>query len=386
MKRPRYAALVMILCLPALAGCQSTTAAPEEQVASPLLDTLGEGWNPVEPGGDTICSDGSDFRFFVRVADPRELVVYFQGGGACWNGGSCDPDGDPTYTQVAVEELHSATGVDVEAGAMHGMMAFGHPENPFVDHSVVFVPYCTADVHIGDSVTTYTVDATEETPAHDVTIHHRGYVNAMAALDWTYEQFLAPESILVTGSSAGAIPSPLYARFLAEHYPDTRLAALGDGAGGYRNLMDADRPHEKWDTLAALSDLPEFSSMVSEEFTFESLYTTSGTSHPYLDLARYDTSEDSTQKRFLNLGGVEVSTLQPFLDANHADIAAQVENYVSYVAPGELHTILLRPEFYTYQVDGVSVRDWVADFAAGVSVDDVHCGSCDAAALETTTP
>ena len=361
----------------AVMSCQTVTTDPSSLVAGPLLSDLGDNWSPIEVSGDTTCSDGTDFRFFVRVADPQALVVYFQGGGACWTGATCDLDGDPTYKPLAEDELRSASGTEVEDGTMHGMMAFGHPENPFANHSVVFVPYCTGDVHLGDAVTTYPVEGTTDTAPRDVTVHHRGYVNAMTTLNWTYEQFLAPNSIFVTGSSGGAIPSPLYARFLTDHYPDARVAVLGDGAGGYRNLLDGGLPHEAWGTLEALSDLPEFANMNPKEFTFESLYITSGQRHPNISFGRYDTAEDVTQRQFLGLGGVNVDQLQPLIDANDTDIRTRLNNYASYVAPGELHTILLRPEFYTYQVNGVGVRDWVTDLAGGVMVDDVHCGTCD---------
>ena len=367
---------IFIVLISALAGCQASPPDTADLATSPLLAELDDSWSPIEAGGDTTCSDGSDFRFFVRVADPKELVVYFQGGGACWTGASCDLSGDPTYKPLADEQLRSASGVEMEEGTMHGMMAFGHPDNPFTDYSVVFVPYCTGDVHIGNKITTYPIEATSETPDREVTVHHRGYLNAMAALDWTYDNFLSPDSIFVTGSSAGAIPSPLYARFLTEHYPEARVAVLGDAAGGYRTLLDSDLPHEAWGTLDALAHLPEFSDMTPDSFNFESLYITSGLRHPDVAFARYDAVEDAVQRRFLALGGQQVQQLQPLLDANHADIKAKLNHYASYVAPGESHTILTRPEFYTLQVDGIAVRDWIEDLATGEMVRDVHCGDC----------
>ena len=369
-------AVIFTTILPVVAGCQASSPDTEPLITSSLLEEMDDSWSAIEPAGETTCSDGSDFRFFVRVADPKELVVYFQGGGACWTGASCDLNGNPTYKPQADEHLQSASGINVEEGTMHGMMAFGHPENPFSDHSMVFVPYCTGDVHIGNKVTTYPVEATSENPAREVTVHHRGYVNAMAALDWTYRNFLSPDSIFVTGSSAGAIPSPLYARFLTEQYPEARVSVLGDAAGGYRNLLVSDLPHEAWGTLNALAHLPEFSEMTADSFSFESLYITSGLRHPGVTFARYDAAEDAVQRRFLALGGQQVEQLQPLLDANHADIKNQLDHYVSYVAPGDSHTILTRPDFYTLQVDGIAIRDWVKDLATGKIVQDVHCGDC----------
>ena len=367
-----------LLALAALA-CAPAEEAPEPvDLQAPLAD-LAEGWNTITPGGSTTCSDGSPFQFFVRAADPTQVVFYLQGGGGCWTAQTCDPEGRPTYTMTALEEMHSPSGADPEEGTAHGIAAFNHPENPFTDHSFVFVPYCTGDVHIGDRDAVYEVPATEEEPAREVTVHHRGYTNGRAALDWTYEHFLGTEAVFITGSSAGSIPSPVYARHFAEHYPDARVTALGDGAGGYRQIGDT-RPHESWGTLAALSHFENMNEVDSDSFSFESLYIQAAKAHPEAMFARYDTAEDDVQIQFLQIGGVSTEGgLQPLLDANEADIDAALEgqdNYRSFIAAGELHTIMLRPEFYTYESDGVRVRDWVAALAAGEPVDDVHCGDC----------
>jgi len=53
----------------------------------------------------------------------------------------------------------------------------------------------------------------------------------------------------------------------------------------------------------------------------------------------------------------------------------------SYVAGGKKHTILSRPEFYTYEVDGLRFRDWVASLVAGESVASVSCVDCTEAQL-----
>lgn len=381
MKNRQSTSLIVTAALLTLAAlaCAPAEEAPEPvDLEAPLAD-LAEGWNTITPGGSTTCSDGSPFRFFVRKADPTQLVFYLQGGGGCWTAETCDPQGRPTYTMTAIEEMRSPSGTEPEEGAAHGIAAFNHPENPFADHSFVFVPYCTGDVHIGDRDTVYDVPATEEEPARQVTIHHRGYTNGRAALDWTYEHFLGPETVFITGSSAGSIPSPVYARHFAENYPAARVTALGDGAGGYRNLTDS-RPHESWGTLAALSHFENMNEVDSDGFSFESLYIQAAKAHPEAMFTRYDTAEDDVQLQFLRIAGTNVDDgLQPLLDANEADIDAALEgqdNYRSYIAAGELHTIMLRPQFYTYESDGVRIRDWVASLAAGEPVDDVHCGDC----------
>ena len=326
---PQHRGLALFLATAALlivAACQAGGPVAD-------LDGLAPGWNTIEPAGDTTCSDGSPYRFFVRPGNPAKLVVYFDGGGACFDGRTCDPHLDPTYT-VNLSQL------DLERA--DGIFAFESPENPFADHSFVFAPYCTADVHLGDRVENYQAPDGEQHPAHAVTIQHRGSTNAGAVLDWTYKHFFRPASLFVTGSSGGAIPSPYYALRIADHYPDAGIGQLGDGAGGYRGLGDT-RPHEHWGTLDVLSDLSAFTEMTSEEFTFEELYIAAAQQHPRITFAEYDTAEDGVQLQFLELGGVEASSLLRLLEANQAEVRAEATNFRSFIAGGDLHTILARP-------------------------------------------
>jgi hypothetical protein len=377
---------LIAVALLALAGCEPAgdvgpvpedgtlgqTGADDEALRlAEALDPLPGGWATIEPGGETICSDGSDYRFFVRRGDPQKLVVYFQGGGACWLGDNCSQHREPTYKiSVAADEPER----------FRGIFDFHHDDNPFADYSFVMVPYCTADVHLGDSVTHYDVEATATLPAHRATIHHKGIVNAESVLAWTYEHFVGPREIFVSGSSAGAIPSPYYAWLIAEAYPDARIAHLGDGAGGYRwSDGVAANPVDAWGTLEHLARHPEFAGLTEREFTFESLYIAAARRFPGILFTQYDAAEDSVQKRFLAMGGGATTSLQELLAANHADVRDAVENFRVFVAGGDSHTILARPEFYTYHVDGIRVRDWVAALARFEAVDDVICKRCAAA-------
>jgi len=353
-----------------LAGCgeapqSALVSAPAPPSAN--LDGLAPGWNIIEPGGDTVCSDGSPYKFFVRPGAPDKLMVYFQGGGACWNGGTCDPDLKPTY-YVNLENTDPA-GYD-------GIFRFENPENPIRDHSVVFAPYCTGDVHIGDAVTRYEAPAVEEHAAHSFEIQHKGFVNADAVLDWTYKHFYKPAEIFVTGSSAGSIPSPYYAMRIAEQYPDARIAQLGDASGGYRMQGQEVRPHDRWGTMERLMQSPDFADIESESFDYASLYIRASKRHPDIAFAQYDTAEDEAQKFFLSLAGQEPPSLLSIIDANQTDIRKGVSNFHSYIAGGDLHTILVQPEFYAYHVDGTSVRDWVVKLVNGEELVDVRCSDC----------
>jgi hypothetical protein len=347
------------------------TEAVDEGEGLAALNELDDGWNMLVPGGDTICSDGSEYAFFVRPADTKKLLIYFEGGGACWFGEICDLSGNPTYDPVV--GVYDSPGEHLD-----GIFDLENPENPFADYSMVFVPYCTADVHMGNRVTTYEVPAKGDVAAHEVTIHHKGYVNATAVLDWTFENLKAPETVFVTGDSAGSIASPFYTAFVAERYPDAFIAQLGDAAGGYRT--DAvPAVFANWGTIDILPDFPEFQDATVDNLTVEAFYLASASRYPDITFAQVNTAADGTQRGFLNLMGADDTPLLERLKANFADLNAAVDNFRSYTAGGAEHSVLGRSQFYTYQVDGLLLRDWVAALAAGEDVEDVMCTDCESA-------
>lgn len=98
-----------------------------------------------------------------------------------------------------------------------------HPENPFRDHTFVFIPYCTGDVHWGNNVQTY-----RDRPGREIVIHHKGFVNASTALRWVYVRFPSPRSVFITGCSAGSVGSIAFAPYVIQQYPNARVAQLGD--------------------------------------------------------------------------------------------------------------------------------------------------------------
>lgn len=337
------------------------------QDGMPGLDDLEPGeWNLMQPGGDTICSNGTDYQFYVRPGDPERLVFYMQGGGACWFGENCDLQSTPTYDPFVDETDDPST-----AG---GIFDFENAENPFADYSVVFLPYCTADVHIGNSDTTYTVGEGDD--AREVTIHHNGYNNVSAVLDWTYDNF-EPSQIFVSGSSAGSIPSPFYGGLIADHYPDAQILVLGDAAGGYYNPDAIPLVMGAWGTASILPDWPEYEGVDTSNLSFELLYIASAQRHPDAVFTQFNTAHDETQYFFLTLVGVVDVPLPDQLNTAFDIINAEVDNFRTYTAGGTVHTILWRPEFYTYSVDGVRFVDWVQALVNGEDVDSLFCTECD---------
>ncbi len=332
----------------------------------PALDDLEDGWTIIEPGGETMCSFGTPYNFHVRPAESDNLLIYFNGGGACWFGQQCDPTVPPDTHTPSVEVAN-----DPSAGG--GIFDLENEENPFLDYTIVFVPYCTGDVHIGGGDYTYAfaVDGEER----ETVINHRGYENSMAVLNWVFENIEAPETVVVTGSSAGSIPSPLYAGIVAEQYPDASIYQLGDGAGGYRAPDLTSAVWTPWQTLDILPEWEGFEDETIDTLTFEDLYRAAAEMFPQIHFAQYNTAEDEVQIGFLMLLGLMQPDLPTLLDANYTDILATDEDFVSYTAGGSVHTILRLPQFYEYEVEGVRFVDWLTAYINGETVETITCAN-----------
>lgn len=337
-----------------------------EPVEIPAWDELEAGvWTNIPGPEGTICSNGTPYSFFARPAsEPSDkLLIHFQGGGACWMHGNCDLTADPTYDPFVDESDDPTSG--------GGIFDFTNPANPFADYNMVVAPYCTADVHIGNSQTTYEGEDAE------VTINHNGYNNAAAVLGWIFANIPTASDVFVTGCSAGAIPSPFYVWWVAENYGDARIVQLGDAAGGYRNVTGTlTEVMRSWGTFDILGE--PFSDIAEEDMTFEQFYITMGNLFPEVQFAQYNAAYDQVQTGFVVLAGLGEPNLPQLLADNLADIKAGLEqdNFHSFTAGGSGHCVTVTPELYTIASNGVPLIDWVTALANGEPVDDVTCEDC----------
>lgn len=187
-------------------------------------------WLMVEPGGASSCGNGSPYRFFVNYSPLSEnVLVYFEAGGACWDYPSCSG-------QEGVRGAANPNGIpeDYMQGIPAVMSPFvlrNHPWDsvPTHDWNIVFVPYCTGDVHTGNNQITY-VDADT---GEELEWHHAGHANVLAVIAWMQETFPHIPKLMVTGSSAGGIGALVNYYFLRENLNVDQAILLNDSGPAY---------------------------------------------------------------------------------------------------------------------------------------------------------
>jgi hypothetical protein len=353
------------------------TSTPQS-VASPAAGTgdappAPSDWVRHPSGDDCRCTDGSEHAIHTRAGDPSKVLLYFQGGGACVDAISCHP-ATGTYKTGTWPGDHP----DDESS---GIFAVDEPRNPFLGWTHVFVPYCSADFFLGDAVTTY------EDPAGEVeaqTIEHRGANTVEQAVDLVVEQFGELETLVVAGTSAGAVPAPLAAGLVSDVLPSADIAVLADGAGGYPSDPGLNAfLAEVWGTDASIPPWPEVADLPADGWGIPDLFAYAGQHDPAIRMARFDDSHDGVQLFFssvmLDAARAAGHPAQAFeddlpaaLDATEQHIEKAGVALDVYIAPGDDHTVLDKVRLYDLVVGGVALVDWIELLANGAAPGDVR--------------
>ncbi len=318
----------------------------------------------IEPGGETTCSRGTPFRFFVNGGSSNRVILDFGGGGACWDSVTCSVAG-----AIFQEEAPSLATVQlaVDGGLLGGIYDRTDENNPFLDWTLVHVPYCTGDVHWGDATHEY---------GEDLTIHHRGAVNAKAVLEWVYANFPHPEQVFVTGCSAGAYGAIMHSAYIAEHYgEEVSVTALGDsGIGVITDTFFADS-FPNWNAEAQLPDwIDAFQGIDINEMDITDVYSGIANHYPTQRFAHYTTAFDSNQEFYYTAMGGDVEEWNTTATQYLSQIREEASNFRYFLAPGEIHCAVIYDIFYDTAVGDVTLNSWVHDLVFGDSLpDDAVC-------------
>jgi hypothetical protein len=359
--------------------------------SAPFSPNIPNKWTKITPGpthfmGRDLAPSCSGFpgtnpifSFFVKGGNVNNLVIYFEGGGSCWNDLSC----------LSPKKIYKTDVTDADSPVhLKGMFDLSHPYNPFKDWNFVYIPYCTGDVHCGDKDAIYKYGSGQAW-----TIHHRGHDNFLAALKWVTENFKQPDKIFVTGSSAGSYGAIGGAPWVVKAYSKSKWYVLGDaGIGVIPKEFSAHR-NEIWNFQFPkwiFGENPPFNISDSDFWKAIANY------YPHIKWGEFTNAWDMTQIYFYNLF-LHAGNLPP-AGGNvcaewNARMLASVEdrmkapNYRIYIAPGTRHTILATRHFYTETTAGVSFLDWLnamIDDQGGpprgrhIPWENVKCIECDA--------
>ena len=149
---------------------------------------------PVE---NAFSSDGSEWHGIFRKGTENKVVVYFFGGGV-----SITPE-----TSEGGKEFYATTMLAQDFVAQGGIGSSAD-DNPFKDWSFIVIPYATGDFHAGTGIY-----------EGEKTVYHTGYNNYSAFVEQIKPYVGEPDTLLVTGFSAGGFATSLLADDVIDRFP-----------------------------------------------------------------------------------------------------------------------------------------------------------------------
>jgi hypothetical protein len=317
-------------------------------------------WRAVTASGECMCADGSPYTYYIHEANPAKVVFFLQGGGACFDVSTCAFDSGSYRVKLGPNDDPNTFS--------SGVFDFTDERNPLADYSFVFAPYCTGDVHIGNATHEY---------GPQLTVQHKGSIDATTALKALAAQFPDAKQLVVTGESAGSVPTPLYAGLAHDMLPNAEITVLADGSGAYPDVPAINNViGQVWGTESAIPPWPENAGLTAATWSFPGLFVQAHKHDPEIIFGRHDYAFDFVQSFFATLAGIPADDLVSLIDKNETQIEQAGVDLRSYISPGKSHTVLSKPQFYTETVEGVPLVDWVSDLVRRQPDLDVHCTDC----------
>lgn len=331
---------------------------------------------------DGICLYGAEYSFYVRPnEEPSDnLLIYFQGGGACWDGFTCGSIGQ------------FASFFDVSPTLMNfyqqGIFDLDNENNPLRDYNMIFLPYCTGDVHSGNNQ--LTLDVPEELGAdfETIDVFFNGYNNSQLVLDWVYDNFAEPEQIVVTGCSAGGYGAVTSAPFVMEHYEGIPTVLIADASAGV--LTPDWQGSITWGSLEVLPEfIPDLANVALEDYDTTFHIEQSAIYFPENQFAQFNSYIDGVQVGFyaatqggeldFETQGVAIAAQWSASLLRSSQQLSSYDNYTYYTAGGFEHCVINNNLFYEYDQSDVVFADWYGDVITQ-SAENVTCsvldGSC----------
>jgi hypothetical protein len=285
------------------------------------------------------CLRGSEYSMSTRDAGSQDLVIFLQGGGACWDK-ICEASesADPTLTDDG------------------SILDRDLPGNPVADWNVSYLPYCDGGVHASD--TEYDIDGNGTIEAGTTDQIHHGLQNLSAALDVTVQTFPAPRRILLTGVSGGGFGTIFALPLVRTLYPDVPIELVNDSG------VAVGRPNEReffldlldyWNALDSFlpASCPD---CIADDGHGTNIFTWALEQDDSLRISLMSYKQDGV------IAGAFFETPGPVWEVELIREMAEVEadnpeRLRTLVADGTAHTFLGART--GLEVDGITVLDWV---------------------------
>eukprot|EP01038_Epipyxis_sp_PR26KG_P006371 gene6371-8773_t len=332
------------------------------------------------PGGDTRCifSTSTPFGFQVMPGDRDKLLLYFQGGGACWN-------------KVSTTPL-SMCSTDVAPQPETGIFDRSNVNNKFKSYTIIHPSYCSGDVWAGDVVRDY-----NDKNGQPVT--QKGLANAQSVIDWIKKQQASGAlsstltDLVIMGASAGSVGSQLWGKTILNSFSYKQASVIPDSyAGVFPEGSQGPLIYDFGFCKSGFLSSSLYSKCVAQTLTFQDINLEFFAATPNVPYAFIQSKSDIIQESFyVAIGLTTRNTTAAITPAEFYNglndvfglYKANLPNVVVYLVNGINHVYTDRPLYFisdSYSpTDGgkksknILLQDWVnkLSLTSGEQIDTV---------------
>ncbi len=323
------------------------------------------------PFPEAKCRDGSTTGIGINFATAsKNLVVFLEGGGACFNGLTCA--GNPaSFGAADLPVRFPATDGGIPLVG-NGILDRTNLANPVKDWNFVYVPYCTGDLHAGNNPAG-TIPGLS--PQMFV-----GYSDVDLYLQRLVPTFGTATQVLLTGISGGGFGAAANYIHVQRAFGSVPVSLLDDSGpfmeDPYLATCMQDNVRSLWgldSTLGAdcnghCNNPPRF---------FIDLARYAASLHPTVPLGLVEDTDDGTITEFFGFGAMNCTSLVPLSAATFTagldDIRTQMAssaNFGSFIFTGTQHTTIDSSAFYTRVTTNAEggtlpLTSWVSSLVGG---------------------
>lgn len=293
---------------------------------------------------ESKCANGSPTGIGVNLTDRSDKVaIHLMGGGACWDQLTCDVAMTAVFLNGFPKEALAA-----QSSLGDGMFTRDASKNPFADYNLVFVPYCTGDVHAGSN------------PSGPTGKAFVGYDNFGHYLRSLVAKFPSASQVVVTGSSAGGFGTLVNFARVADAFPESEVLLLDDSgpAMAPKYLTPEFQKTTMQDAWAMDRNLPEACPDVAVGSVHE-IYACLSRQYPSSRMGLVATLRDNVILTFFKLGNpaLDAAGLEEGTNDIADSLLTDLPNWRVFFLPGSGHTVLM-DDLTKPVVSGVVLADW----------------------------
>ncbi|MGB9735432.1 MAG: pectin acetylesterase-family hydrolase [bacterium] len=299
-----------------------------------------------DPSSPVRCFNDNQYIVSLHRGDPKKVLLYLEGGGACWDYNTC-------YKLSMAKSSANPVKID-------GILDTTNAANPFSDYSIVFASYCDGSVWSGDNDVVFTDTTTGVT----ATTYFHGLANLSAAITLMKQNFINPKYLVVSGSSAGGYGTFMGYFVTRTQYPFTTLDVINDSGVGLFNPSVTTLFQHILTTWNIKNIIPPDCPKCNEQMTYLVDWVLNQDTNVNFGFFSYY-NDIIIGSVFLRMNTSDFKNL--LLDVTNDIHNAHPNNFKRFFVDGSMHTVLELSTYYTLSINGTTMAQWTADMVTDTS-------------------